>query len=207
MELRLNTTPLKLRKYLGILGILLPFILVSGNRFEIEPSISHYYYTGMSVIFTGILFSFGLFLFSYRGYDKAANEKISDNMATNFAGILAILTAVIPTTCLDHNCLAPNGHDNQILEIIHAACASGFFIIMGWMSYVQFTKDPLKLRRNQLYRLCGIVIWATILILASGKFFHWEITKYDVFIGETIALLFFGTAWLVKGETLKKIGF
>ena len=60
-----------LRKTLGLLGILLPFVLVFGNwiifRDGLENSISSYYHTGMGDVFVGILFAMGLFLFSYKG--------------------------------------------------------------------------------------------------------------------------------------------
>lgn len=210
MDLKINTTPLMLRKNLGVLGISLPFILWFGNKFELQPSISHFYYTGMSVIFTGILFAFGLYLFSYRGYDKEEGEVISDNWATNLAGVLAILTALIPTTCVRQGCTAPNGHNNEILGMIHAIFAGGFFIIMGWMSLYKFTKgdasDPIKKKRNRLYRICGTIVWSIIAVLAIGMLLQLELTGFDVFIGETIVLVSFGIAWLVKSKALEKIG-
>jgi hypothetical protein len=33
-----------------------------------------------------------------------------------------------------------------------------------------------------------------------------KLTAYDTFVGEAIALLFFGVAWLTKSESLGKIG-
>ena len=210
LELKLNTTPLSLRKHLGVLGIALPFVLWSLTGFELQPSISHYYYTGMSVIFTGILFTFGLFLFSYKGYDKTPGEVISDNFATNIAGVLVILTAVIPTTCLNEGCEAPNWHTNELIGLVHAGCAGLFFIIMGWMSIFQFTKGEAigetKKRRNRLYRLCGWIVWVVIAVLILKMLLEKDFTKYDVLVGETIALVFFGTAWLVKSKSLQRLG-
>ncbi len=211
MELKINTTPLRLRKHLGVLGISLPFILWVFNRFQIESSISHYYYTSASVIFTGILFAFGLFLFSYRGYDKEKGEIVTDNLATNIAGVLALITAVIPTTCgLEQSCEAPNGHNDQILGAIHLISAAGFFIIMGWMAFYKFTKGQIsgtqKRKKNLLFRICGIGVWASLIFISIDKWGPLSLTEYGTFIGETIALVFFGTAWLVKGGSLKKFG-
>ena len=206
----INTTHLKLRRNLGILGISLPAVLFIGNNLTIEPSISHYYYTHMIVIFTGVLAAFGLFLFSYRGYEKEVDEVISDNWLTNFAGFLAILTAVIPTACDFENCLMPHGHSDSFFGTVHLMCAAGFLAIMGWMAYFRFTRgdtsDPLKRRRNAIYRCCGIGVWVALIILGSQLIFDWHVTRYDVFLGETIALIFFGSAWLIKGKTLQAIG-
>ena len=207
----LNTTHLTLRKNLGILGIGLPILLIVGNNFELKESISHFYYSRMIVVFTGILGAFGLFLFSYRGYD-VTTEKVSDNILTNLAGLLAIITALVPTACYQLGCaeLVPNGHSNSTIGTIHLIAAAGFLIIMGWMSYFRFTMgdktDPVKKKRNRLYRICGIGLWGSLLLIAIGFVLDVNLTGIDVFIGETAALIFFGVAWLVKGEALKSIG-
>ncbi|MDR4497642.1 MAG: hypothetical protein MRK02_06940 [Candidatus Scalindua sp.] len=176
--MHINTTDLNLRRNLGILGILLPCILVFGNGLDIQPSISHFYYTRMSVFFTGILVTFGLFLFSYRGYDKTGREKLSDNLLTNFAGILAILTALIPTSCSGTDCVGPNSHNNNILGIIHLSCAGGFLAIMGWMSLFKFTKsgraDSVKKYRYDLYIVSGSVVGLMLIILGLEFFTEYK---------------------------------
>jgi hypothetical protein len=215
-EIMINITHLTLRKNLGILGMSLPFILVIGNNFDIQPSISHFYYTRMSVFFTGILFAFGLFLISYRGYKKE-NKELSDNWLSNFAGVLAILTALIPTACIDNGCTGAFSHNNKILDALHLIFAASFFIIMGWMAIFRFTKsdtkinkseDEIKLKgkRNLLYKVCGIGVWISLSLLAVDMLFKFNLTKADIFIGETAALVFFGTAWLVKSKALKNVG-
>lgn len=205
---KINISYLNLRRNIGLIGILLPLILILANAFTIEPSISHFYYTNASVIFTGTLCSLGLFLFSYRGYAKE-DEAISDNWWTNIAGVLIILTAFIPTTC-SANCEGANAHTTNWIGTVHLICAAGFLIIMGWMSYSHFTKGPvkddIKKRRNRLYRISGLVVWAMVLALGIGFLIKKDFTGHDVFIGETIALIFFGTAWLVKGKALKRFG-
>jgi hypothetical protein len=201
--MKINTTYLNLRKYIGILGISLPFILIIGNGIEVELSISRFYYTRMSVFFTGILVIFGLMLFSYRGYEKQ-DEAISDNLLTNLAGILAMITAIIPTACSGADCIAPNSHNDKLFSIIHTGCAGGFMLLMGWMSLFNFTKGDLsvklKRRKNKLYRICGIGIWITLFLTAFDMLLDLNFTGVDVFIGETITLLFFGIAWLVKSR-------
>jgi hypothetical protein len=215
----INVTHLSLRKTLGILGIALPFILILGNKLDILPSISHFYYSQMSVFFTGVLSAYGLFLFSYRGYEKEKKgEKLSDNWLTNAAGVLILLTAVIPTASANHACIAPFSHNSKLFDTLHLIFAAGFFVIMGWMAYFKFTRSnnkikrldteiKIKQRRNRIYRICGIGVWVSLFLLALVMIFNLDFTGSDVFIGETAALLFFGTAWLVKSKALKKVGF
>ena len=207
--MQINTTYLRLRRNLGLLGFSLPVLLVVGNNFRIQSSLSLYYYTRMSVVFTGVLCAFGLFLFSYRGYEKE-RETISDNWLTNFAGVLAIITALVPTACNNHEYIAPNGHNSLVLGLIHIISASGFLAIMGWMALFRFTRgdtsNPLKRKRNVVYRTCGIGVWTMLSLLTLSVIFKINFTGYDVFIGETLSVLFFSSAWIVKGETLRPIG-
>jgi hypothetical protein len=55
-----------------------------------------------------------------------------------------------------------------------------------------------------VYRVCGITIFATITLIAiynfSGIEFQWLDKYKPVFWLEWIALLAFGTSWLVKGK-------
>jgi hypothetical protein len=124
--------------------------------------------------------------------------------------VLAILTAIIPTASCSQENAAPNGHNNVVFNAIHLICAGGFFTIMGWMSLFRFTKGnitvALKRKRNRIYRICGIGVWASLAFLVIDIWLDLDLTGFDVFIGETIVLLFFGIAWLVKGKALKNFG-
>ena len=71
----IKSSYLRIRKTIGILGILLPGILLFTNN-ELLPSLSHYYYTPGALFFIAILAAFGLFLISYKGYNiDLENEK------------------------------------------------------------------------------------------------------------------------------------
>lgn len=207
---RINIDFLTLRKSLGVLGFLLPFALVLGNGWKIEESISHYYYTNMSVVFTGVLIAFGLFLISYKGYPKEEGELLSDNTITNWAGIFAIIVALVPTACSYCASGSPNGHNNTVASTVHLVCAGLFIALMGFMAFNQFVKgehqDATAKKRKRLYRISGIVIWTAVAFLLVETIIGKSFTPVDTFVGETIALLFFGIAWLVKGEALEKIG-
>lgn len=204
-----------LRRNLGILGISLPFILYFGNSIlfkdaYLKSSISHYYYTGMSVYFTGILWAFGLFLYAYKGYRKKKGELISDNFLSNVAGIAAIITALIPTEkCVDSiiGCKpAINGHICATLGTVHLISAGLFLFAMGYMAIFKFTKSESDLlykhHKRITYRIAGIVVWLSIGYLLFGFITHKHCTQWDVFFAETVALFFFGTAWLVKSQAM-----
>ncbi|MCB9246668.1 MAG: hypothetical protein H6606_09590 [Flavobacteriales bacterium] len=210
----LNLSYNSLRQTLGYLGLTLPFLLLAGNEFRAQSSLSHYYYTQMSVVFTGVLVAFGVFLITYRGYEKtkAKGEYLSDNVICNIGGFLIIATALIPTSYGEDFGIPPaaNGHNNDLAGWIHLVCASGFFICMAWMSYFKFTlgsgDELYKRRRKRLYRVCGLGVMLSLLAMGLGVFLDYDITGIDIYLGETLALLFFGTSWLVKGEALKNIG-
>lgn len=207
---RINVDYLTLRKYLGGLGIALPIALLVGNGLKLEESISHYYYTGMSVVFTGVLIAFGLFLISYKGYPKKEDEIISDNAVTNLAGFLALIVALVPTACSYCEAGVPNGHDDTVRSTVHLVSAGLFIALMGFMSFNQFVKgeheDITSKRRKRVYRTSGIVIWAVVLFLLLEFTFGFKLTAFDTFVGEAVALLFFGIAWLTKSESLGRIG-
>jgi len=209
-------SPKRLPRNLGILGMTLPFILVIGDR-HLAPSISHYYYTNLGIYFTSVLFAFGLFLFTYEGYKKKGEQKVTDNFITNIAGFFAICTAFIPTAFneLDLKLVfgGPNAHRSEIAGTIHLVCAGLFLIIMGYLSIFRFTlsgktKSKFYARRYKLYKICGWMVWICIAFLGVEFVIHKSFTPYDVFFAELISLLFFGFAWLVKSQikSLKYIG-
>jgi len=210
----------RIRKIIGLLGIFLP-ILIFAFHGELLSSISHYYYSKSAVFLIAILFAFGLFLISYKGYEiDKDTEILSDNFITNIGGIAVLLVVLLPTTCIGSNsteitnmCLLQNyplfGHDNSIIKIIHLISAGVFLFTMGYMSIFRFTKGKLtdeKKIKNYIYRICGITVWVSIGILGVENIFqNIHFTGYDVFIFETVSVVAFGIAWLVKGETIKDI--
>ncbi len=214
---------LALRRWLGILGLTLPVLIWVVNDFQLKPSISHFYYSHSSVIFTGFLCAFGIFLISYPGRIDET-DRISDNWVTTIGGAGAILTALIPTAfyseCdkpLDYNLTLSNFcdggelttqflHNHGVLGTVHLISAAVFLILMGYMSFARFTKGNTTPRMKVFYRICGVMVWIPLAVLgiefATGKHF----SAYDVYICECISLGFFGMAWLVKGKAFRKFG-
>ena len=166
---------LTMRKTIGWLGMLLPFLLLAGNfllnqtglfnndwfvwKFEnyayqdegsFKSSVSHYYYTTMGEIFTGTLLAVALFMICYTGHPKRPKEKgLSDNTMTNLAGIFAIGVVAFPTASdvvMKDNLRSFIG--SQETGWIHYGFAALFFIVLAVMSMVNF-------RRSQKQALFG----------------------------------------------------
>jgi hypothetical protein len=206
---------LTLRKLVGALGILLPVILLAGSMLffgcdHVETSISNYYHTNMGNVFVGVLCTFSVFLFTYKGPEKI------DGIMGNLAGIFGAIAAICPTTFKDDICL-PTGMTPAIHEkytgIIHLTSAALFFLVLAYFSLFLFTKSngkptPEKLKRNKIYKICGYTMIACILLLIpyfASESLKLKLVHYKyVFCLETIALWAFGLSWLTKGEFLLK---
>ena len=123
---------LLLRKFVGWIGMLLPFVLLIGNAVmsEARPdSMSGYYYTPMRNFFVGALCALGVFLIAYDGYDNV------DRWITNIAGLCAIGVAFCPTK--------PSGQLatwQNVVGDIHVVFAVCTFTALGLMA-LRFAKD------------------------------------------------------------------
>jgi len=208
-----NISYFTLRKYIGWMGLLLPWIawLVAWSY---EPSISDYYYTRSGVIFTGVLAIVGVFLGAYRGYDRTT-ERFSDNVITWIGAFFIILVALFPTPYRGElsACPTPICHQTTWVGAIHFGSAVIFFAAMGYLSIFRFTKGQPnfskdKIKRNRIYRFCGWGIWLT-LALTGILIFGFKLDEsfeHIVLWVEIVMLILFGTSWLVKGKGLVDLG-
>jgi hypothetical protein len=203
-----------LRKAVGVLGMLLPVVLAAGaplfsNCPFIQESISDYYYTNMGNVFVGTLCAVGLFLFSYNGYDRR------DMIASKLACIFALGVAFWPTTGPDAGsvCNILQRNSNSWANTIHHISAALFFTTLAYFSLFLFTKSSghptsNKKKRNKVYKVCGYIILACILLLflyfKVPLLQSWWAGYKPVFILETISLWAFGISWLTKGEFILK---
>lgn len=204
-KMSLILTYLELRRAIGALGILFPFILLFGAiiifHTGMQSSISAYYHTGMRDVFVGTLWTIGFFLYCYKGY------KPYDNIACNLSGIFAVGVALFPAT----PDIGATGNDH-IIGYIHFAFAALFFISLICISWFLFTKtkegEPRtngKKKRNMIYILCGCIMAACILFIAVYSFFLKSKVPglkaiNPIYWLETIAVLAFGLSWVTKGR-------
>ncbi|MBW6500904.1 MAG: hypothetical protein K0B05_05870 [Bacteroidales bacterium] len=196
---RLTYSYLALRRAVGWIGILLPFVLLLGNKLIFggstgQPSISLYYHTPMRDVLVGGLCAVALFLFFYSGYDRW------DNITANLAGFFALLIAFFPASET-----GPAGFS----DYIHFPAAGLFLSCLAVFSLFLFTKDdgdptPRKVIRNRIYMACGAIMTASLISLLLYLIFKRadHMSTPFIFWAETVALVAFGVSWLTKGGTL-----
>jgi hypothetical protein len=215
-----------LRRAIGYIGILLPFVLVIGKILIKGPgmpdSISAYYYTVMRNVLVGSLCAIGVFLLFYRYKDL-------DIVFAVLAGVFAVGVALFPA--------APKANPtptDKIIGQVHYLSAALFFLTLAVISLFLFTKtDPAntwrprkpldylsllwdtktipgaplgrrKKQRNFIYRICGytIVVCIVLLKLVMRPSIETQLEHlHPVFWLEAIAVVAFGFSWLIKGET------
>lgn len=177
-----------------------------------KSSISHYYYTTVGELFTGVLCAVALFLISYKGYSNRSGDKwLSDNATSNLAGIFALGVVIFPTS--SEECISDNLRiflSSDLTGYIHFAFAALFFFMLAMMSIINFrrTENVDKkgdTARDTLYLVCGIIMLVClVLIFLYAKFlagsYEWLDDLRPVFSLEALALQAFGLSWLSKGK-------
>ena len=216
-QVAVRATDLTLRRMIGLLGILLPFVLLFGGYLSqcsvlMRPSISAYYYTTVGYLFVGIMLVTGAFLICYRGYSESKSECresklcarirkwcpwIRDDGLTSVAGLLAILVAVLPT--------AAHGHKPDLVNQVHWGVAGAFLVATAVMSHCQFTlgKDT---KNHPLYRYCARVIFVAVLVILGDFLADGPLRRMIptiVWWLEAFAVAAFGFSWLVKSEMIR----
>ena len=208
-----------MRRSIGILGITLPLILLTGSFLfgdcnEVQGSISTYYHTNMRNIFVGFNCAVALFLFAYRGHDWM------DNLAGYLGCIFVLGVAFLPCTIStpDQPCLIPVSAQNPLVGKLHNMSALLYFIILIVYSLFLFPKTHMdrvtgekmfmgrqKKKRNVVYYICGSIMTASLLLIIAYIWildnFYPGLKQLDpVFWLESIVLLSFGISWLTKGQ-------
>lgn len=203
----------RIRSAIGFLGVGLPIVLLILPQFNffhtrVQPSISHYYYTNLRELFTGVLCAVGLFLIRYRGHSNPEFWK-NDNLLTNIAGAMAFGVALFPTNPLACQekiyTLIPYCH--PALGTLHYVFAAAFFVILALISLKVFTigqnEDPnipvSLFNENVIYRTCGGLMLLFILLVPVLSYLK---VAYATLGCEALALFAFGTSWLIKGRAL-----
>lgn len=194
----------QLRCTIGVLGMLLPIIVVIlslAYGFKFPSSISATYFRDTCITpFMIILGSAGMLLFCYRGYD------VIDNILNTLAGAMAWGICLFPCGATSAPVAGTFRLPTATSNTIHMICALGFFGILAYNSLFQFTKGsenptPEKLKRNVVFRLCGIGMIASFILLPLTTYGIISV-PYVVWVIEAIALFFFGISWITKANCI-----
>ncbi len=204
---------LTLRQMVGWAGLLMPITVRLGALiFEgiySTDSISAYYYTGMRDVFVSTLVLGGALLTCYR------TPAWHDNVLAIVAGMSAIGLGVFPMSPAFATEILQKYPEmgeakcyiNRGLLGFHFLFVGVFFGLSSYLVYFRFSAftPPVPTRqkviRNKVYKVCGAAMLAAFIaigILAST-------TKgASIFWPETVAVVAFAVAWLVKGQTILK---
>lgn len=190
--MQINTT--RLRAMIGWLGMLLPWIVVilTGG---FPPSISATWYTNACTPFMIILGSAAFLLISYKGYERI------DDITLTCSGIAGLMICLFPckNPWEDLVCVGTFAVDMKISHIIHSVSAIVFFGLLAYNSIFLFTKSSGEMTRNKkirntIYKVCGVGMLASFLILLLPSF------HIKVWLLEAFALFFFGISFLTKAD-------
>jgi hypothetical protein len=194
-----------LQQIVGVMAILLPFVLVIGNRAltgdELESSISAYYHTPMGGVFVGVLWALAVFFLSYN-YKPLPGFNL-DNKLSTLASIAAVGVALFPTT--DDASVATQSE--QVIGRVHLSFAFVLFALLAVFALFLFPRTggemtESKRRRNVVYRTCGVIIIVALALVPVSNLVDPPDWLHAFFWLETICVVAFGVSWLIKGGFL-----
>lgn len=189
--MRINT--IRLRALIGWLGMLLPWIVVLLIGY-FPQSISATWYTNACTVFMIVLGSASMLLISYKGYEK------TDDILLTCSGIAGLGICLFPCGVTGETGeVGTFMIDMWVSNAIHFICAIIFFGILAYNSFFLFTKGTGEMTkkkkiRNIIYRICGVGMLASFLIMLLPSF------HIQVWLTEAFALFFFAISFLTKAD-------
>lgn len=184
-----------LKLMVGVVAISLAFLTGMFSSAGLASISESYYEDGWSrTIFIGFLFAIASFLLAHNG--KTTTEMV----LSKIAAAAGFGVALFPCDC---------GHDPEVVPYLHGLSAATMFVVLAYfcLAFYRRTKTknhPRAKARGVIYIACGLVIVASILALAIDFFLDHRFSTGTSFIfwGEAVALVAFGTAWLLASKVL-----
>lgn len=216
---RLPVSDHALQQAVGWTSLLMPvavrLLAFAFDQVWTTNSISAYYYTDLRDVFVGALVIGGVVLVFF----KTGREL--DQWLAAIAGIAAIGIAFFPMDIAPGTITSPETGDRaaetKMVDALkhgthgpigyHFYFVAVFFLLTFYLVTFSFRVNTpaipsaQKLRRNRVYAVCGLLmafafVWIGIL---------WHVGKErSIFWPETLAVMSFATAWLVKGQLVLK---
>lgn len=218
------------RRAIGLLGIAIPISLLfyalvwpgAAGR-GMQDSISAFYHTHMGDVLVGALSAVAVFLISYLGYEpkEGENRVVTDFWVSTAAGIGALGVALFPTGAPEGLCTPGQTYFDrptedagnarcaiqglfQHPEFVHLASAALFFAAISVMCLFLFPRgaNGITFRRGEhrVYLVCGAILGLAALGLLLTIFGILDGPNV-VFWLESVGVIAFAVAWLVKGRT------
>ena len=207
----------------GLLGLLLPTILILGDIFFVagklsaRDSLSAYYYTSMRDVFVGILVAIAPLLVTYKmmgknlpdGFWGFEFDLTPQNIVSVVAGVAVAMVAWFPTAIPDWSHAAPTPLQTRLGEktvsTIHYSSAVCFILFLGIMCLL-FAREEgersgdAEVRGYELTR--SPTFWKRFYIVTATVIF-----LMLIFMGITQLLGVFNDYSLLIGETVVVVMF
>lgn len=199
-----------LRLVIGGLGVALPWLLILGDRvlegdWRIRDSVSADHYSGTRDGFVATMFVIGVFLVTYRFFER----KNLENIFSIVAGIAGVLVGWFPTSRRDSAAPLTALQDKVgefVARGIHFGAAITFIALLAIMS-VMFGRQEGRLTRRpnakhspafwqRFHFGCAWVIVVGVLAIPLWRALGSDIALW---LGETVAVTAYGVSWLAKG--------
>ena len=183
----------------GVIAISLAWLTSMFSQSPLESISASYHANGWSRdIFVGFLFAISAFLLAYNG------RSTFEMVIAKIAAFAAIGVAIFPCFC--------GGHE-EIIPYVHYVSAAVMFLILAAFCVSFFKRARGKryaqaMFRAYIYAICGLIIVASIAVLALDFVLGGAISsivKRITFYCETTALIAFGVAWLTASRILPLI--
>ncbi|MHA6885535.1 hypothetical protein [Ralstonia pseudosolanacearum] len=198
-----------LQQTVGWISLLMPvtvrLLALMFDHIWTMNSISAYYYTSLRDVFVGALVVGGLVLAFFRtGHPR-------DRRVTIVAGVSAMGIGLFPMTVtqpdadarlidtMQHGPHGPLGyHDYFVATFFMLAF---YLVTFGFRVNTPANPTPQKRRRNRVYVICGCLMGFAFCWIGVLRLLHNELS---IFWPETLAVMSFAVAWLVKGQLVLK---
>lgn len=195
---------LQIRKFIGCLGCLLPFICIASSFFSENTShqgwwysISITYYSSPAMII--ILSVAGFLLICYRSYS------VLDGVITSIAGFSCLGIVVFPCPCDWFPLSAKIGLfrlTSDISSVFHLIFSALCLFSLSFNNLFLFTRSGNP-KKNKIYRNCGIFMLINSLMFVLNYLL--PIPKFMIIFWEGAMILAFGFCWMIKGHIFDRI--
>jgi hypothetical protein len=214
---------LLIRAVVGVLGIVLPFVLILGEWFflrgsaAVRGSLSAYYHSSMGDFFVGALCVVAFLLLMY----MSGQRRTADFVLSSIAGVALLGLVFLPTRrpgladgeprCGPDVVPQPSGcspfpstFGEDPVSALHAVCAATFILSLAAICFAFSRRDRVKRRlshRARIHFVCAVVIIVAVIGVVVGSLFDARIFRLTpLYLGEVISVWAFGVSWFAAGE-------
>jgi hypothetical protein len=187
--------------------------LLDSDAPAVRASLSAYYYTGMRDFFVGGMVVSGLFLITYRLFEKSLN-----NVLTIIGGLAALGVAFFPTDRFEGSTAVLTPLQARlgegVVSDVHHWSAGVFLVSLAIISFffgVQEGRRPQQRATGRamlpprfwrwFHWVCALLVLGGVAFVFLAKREHMT-ADHELLIAEIVAIVAFGLSWFFKGLEL-----